>query len=95
MIAVTAQNFIDENNVEKFRKLADELIENTRKEKGCIEYSLFRDRNNKDNFCFVEKWESVEDLKAHFKSEHFMRIVPEIEKIKMKKDIVSVYDEVI
>lgn len=94
MIAVTAQNFISEENVQIFLKLAKELIEKTRKEKGCIEYRVYRDRHNPEIFCFIEKWESGHDLKAHFISEHFMRIVPEIEKIKITKDIVNIYEDV-
>ena len=94
MIAVTAQNFISEENIPKFLEMVKELIEKTKQEKGCIEYKLYREKHNPEIFCLIEKWETAHDLKVHFLSEHFMRIVPEIDKIKIAKDVVNIYEEI-
>jgi len=93
MIVVTAQNFIDLNKLNEFKELSEELIRKTLNENGCIEYEVFRDKDNKELFCFVEKWKSKKDLEKHFESEHFKKIVPKIGKIKIKKDIVNVYEK--
>lgn len=47
-------------------------------DKGCIEYDLL---GSLDRLIIYETWESEEDLKAHMASEHFRRLVPEIEKV--------------
>ncbi len=46
------------------------LIEETRKEKGCLSYDLFRKTDDDDMLIFVETWESREDLEAHFSAPH-------------------------
>jgi len=34
------------------------LVDDTRKEAGCIRYDLFRDTQEPDIFVFVEEWET-------------------------------------
>jgi len=34
------------------------LVDDTRKEAGCIRYDLFRDTQDPDIFVFVEEWET-------------------------------------
>ncbi len=34
------------------------LVDDTRKEPGCIRYDLFRDTQDPDIFVFVEEWET-------------------------------------
>ncbi|MDE6296890.1 MAG: antibiotic biosynthesis monooxygenase, partial [Muribaculaceae bacterium] len=41
---------------------------------------LYQSKTNDDRYMIIETWESREDLKAHSKSEHFKRLVPELEK---------------
>ena len=43
MIKVIAKFFVNQNKIDKFIQLAKELIENTRKENGCIKCELFED----------------------------------------------------
>ncbi|MEZ5894165.1 MAG: putative quinol monooxygenase [Parvularculaceae bacterium] len=54
-------------------KLADALrtlIAETRKEKGCIDYSVGADAVEADTFVISEMWESVDALKAHMGTPH-------------------------
>lgn len=46
------------------------LIDITRKEKGCINYDLHQDNENKNLFLFYENWESKELWQAHMKNTH-------------------------
>ena len=52
------------------KALTDELVESSRKDEG-----------NKGVYMFCESWENAELLKRHAASEHFTRIVPELEKL--------------
>lgn len=52
--------------IELFKKLVNE----TRKEDGCLQYDLIEDINNKGAFFIVELWETQEHHFAHSGSEH-------------------------
>ena len=52
--------------------LAERAIGPSRNEEGCIAYELLQDPFDPDSFTFYEKWRSMEDLKLHFKEEHFL-----------------------
>ncbi len=73
MILVTVKatpisGFLDEY-IEQFNLIAEEV----RKEKGCIEYELYR-KNADDNTLFLfERWDSQQCLDAHLNSEHMLR----------------------
>lgn len=93
MIAVVAKNMIKPERVEEFLKLAKELIIETKKESGCIEYALYKDSEKINTFTFIEKWETMEHLKIHFETPHFKKIVPQFEDIKEDGNI-NIYEEI-
>ena len=57
MISVVAKNIVKNNRTEEFKSLAKELIKETLKEKGCIEYSIYEDSEKNNILTFIEKWE--------------------------------------
>ncbi len=59
---------------------AIELVEFSLHDKGCIGYDLYESKTNDDRLMIVETWESEEALKAHMESDHFRRLVPELQK---------------
>ncbi|MDE7419969.1 MAG: antibiotic biosynthesis monooxygenase [Muribaculaceae bacterium] len=67
-------------NRDKLVDKATELVEFSLRDKGCISYDLYKSTTNDDRYLILETWESEEDLKAHMASDHFKRLVPEIEK---------------
>lgn len=95
MIYVVAENYIKEENLDKVIKLYEELVGETRKEKGCIKYELCQDEKDKTVFAMMEEWESKEDLESHLNSEHFKRLVPEISKLSAKAGVVNIYKKVL
>lgn len=46
------------------------LLEPTRKEKGCINYTLHMDPNDSGRFLFYENWENAELWGAHLETPH-------------------------
>ena len=67
------------DTADKVRALLSRLVEPTRKEKGCVEYTLYQDNENPSVFIFFEHWESQADLDAHMKSAHFKECFAAIE----------------
>lgn len=94
MIGVVARNTIKADKVEEFLKLAGELSVETNKEDGCIEYILMKDTKAENTFTFVEKWETMEHLEAHFEAPHFKRIVPQFAELVETGHGVDIYEEV-
>ena len=67
-------------NRDKLVEKATELVEFSLKDKGCISYDLYKSTTNDDRYLIMETWASEEDLQAHMASDHFKRLVPELEK---------------
>ncbi|MCM1369891.1 MAG: antibiotic biosynthesis monooxygenase [Candidatus Amulumruptor caecigallinarius] len=69
------------NNREALVEKAVELVELSLRDKGCIDYDVFGSLTNDDHLLIYETWENESDLKSHMESDHFKRIVPELEKL--------------
>ncbi len=93
MVVVVAKNIIKLGKVEEFLKLAQELVAETRREKGCIEYNLMRDSERDDTLTFIEKWHTEGHLKDHFEAPHFKRIVPMLGDLTQGETEINIYEE--
>ncbi len=51
------------------------LIEPTRKEPGCIGYSLHQNSEDQSRFMFYETWKSREDLDKHLAMPYLQALV--------------------
>lgn len=67
--------------------LYEKLIDETVKEKGCLKYELFCQTNNPNKLALIEEWESEACLQAHTRTEHFLKIVPELAKLETEESI--------
>jgi quinol monooxygenase YgiN len=92
MITVVAKSILKDGKTDEFKNLTRELIDETRKEKGCIEYVLYEDIENEGVFTFIEKWEDMDCLEAHFQSEHFKRIGAKVNELRKSRGI-NIYKE--
>ena len=82
MIRLNVFFLIEES--EKKQKLietATELVELSLHDKGCVAYDVFGSRTNDNHLMICETWRSREDLEAHMASDHFKRLVPEMQKL--------------
>lgn len=81
MIRINASMIIETSeNRKPLIDAATELVEFSLRDKGCIGYDLYESQTNDDRLMIIETWESEDDLKAHMESEHFCRLVPELQK---------------
>lgn len=95
MIKVVTKNFVKEENLGEILEIYKELVDLTRKEKGCIRYELYQDEKNPTILTMIELWESKMDLEEHFKSEHFTRIVPQLKEFMTRETEINVYNKMI
>ncbi len=92
MIKVVAEDFIKPEFIDIVKPLYAELVEKTRQEELCIEYDLFVDQDDLGHFIFIEKWPDRRALSIHCNSEHFTRLVPEIDKYSYKEGTAFIMD---
>ena len=81
----------DDEAGNKIIEFAQDLIENSRKEDGNIDYNLYCNTGDK-SLLFVEQWESKEILNAHLQTEHFLKFGENIADLVAQDLIINVYE---
>lgn len=79
MIIVVGRVKTDADKREAVIRSGQTLAAASRSEAGCIDYRLYEDTENENEFVFVEEWVSNEALQEHFRTPHiaeFMRTAP-------------------
>lgn len=79
MLKLIAEDFIQIDKIDIVLPLYNELVKKTKLEQGCIAYDLFHDLKEQGHFVFIEEWVDRAALNAHVQSEHFQRLVPQID----------------
>ena len=81
----------DETSKNRIIEFAQDLIKKSKEEPGNIDYNLFV--NTDDNtLLFVEQWDSVEILKNHLKTEHFIKFGENISDLVVSDLEINVFD---
>jgi len=98
-LTVIAYIFAKRGEEQRVRAELLSLVDETRKEKGCINYDLHESEENPAHFLMYENWRSAADLEVHARSAHlrdfgsdmgqFLEKPPEITKWKMVSDLES------
>jgi quinol monooxygenase YgiN len=89
MIKVVAKSSAKADKLEKYLELSREMVEKTVKEEGCIRYELFQDVKDPRVMIIIEEWENEEALNKHSASEHFKRIIPQLNGLREKASEVN------
>ena len=84
MLKVIAQDFIRPDALEIVRPLYAELVRLSQAEPLCISYDLFVDQKDPGHFTFIETWPNRAALDLHCETEHFRRLVPQIDAFQAK-----------
>ena len=69
-VHVVARLVARPDTVAELRVLLLSLIEPTRREAGCLRYSLLQNTADPTDFTFVEEWVDQAALEAHFTTPH-------------------------
>ena len=94
MITIVAKSLIKQGKTEEFKILAQKLINESRKESGCISYNLYEDSNNCNILTFIEEWENKDVINIHNNSEHFTSIVPKFADLRESNTEINLYKTV-
>lgn len=82
MIKVVAKSYAKADGLDRILELSREMVEKTVVEDGCISYELFQDVKDPRAMIIIEEWESQEALDRHMASEHFKRLVPQLNELR-------------
>jgi len=91
MITIVAKLMVKQGKKEDFKVLAEKLIRESRKEKGCISYSLYEDINNSNILTFIEEWINEEAITLHNESKHYTTIIPKLSEFREGKSEINLY----
>ena len=96
MICVTATIEVAAGRRDKLLELFRDLVPKVRAEDGCIEYAPMidvssgleaQDLPNENSIVIVEKWESLDALKAHLKTMHMAEYFEQAEKLRLSMSL--------
>lgn len=91
MIRIIARQVVKLECLPLYHRLAEELVLATRKEDGCLAYTLEQSVKDERVHCFVEEWRDQEAIDAHGASKHFRDIVPRFAELFDAGEMVDFY----
>jgi quinol monooxygenase YgiN len=62
---------IQEYKTDEFVDSLRSLVSGFRKEKGCLDYCVYKDLDEEHAFCIVADWETHEAMQKHFLTQKF------------------------
>lgn len=68
-------------NKEAILKLAKELVEASQSDEGMVEYDILSSITREDELMIYETWSDQASLDTHSASEHFTRLVPQLQEL--------------
>lgn len=94
MVKVVAKSHAKADNLDRILELSKEMVEETVKEEGCIKYELFQDVKDPNVLIIIEEWENEEALNKHMASEHFKRLIPQMNEMREKPSEVNLLKKI-
>lgn len=90
-IRVVAKNQVKPEKIQEFMDLCKNLVEESLKEEGCIEYGVYQELENSGVLTMLEEWKDESSLDEHLKSNHFREIFPLLSECLEKETEINVY----
>ncbi|WP_208559737.1 putative quinol monooxygenase [Marinilactibacillus kalidii] len=90
MKLINAQFFIKEEKREIFLSDINELIAETRKEAGCVEYNLYESIEERNTFIMVEVWENQDAIEVHNQSPLLQKLFNNVADFSAKAPVLRV-----
>ena len=90
-IRVVAKNNVKPEKIQEFIGLCKNLVGESLKEEGCIEYGLYQELENSGILTMLEEWKDERSLDKHLNSNHFREIFPLLSEYLEKETEINVY----
>ncbi len=90
-IRVVAKNQVKPEKIQEFMDLCKNLVEESLKEEGCIEYGVYQELENSKILTMLEEWKDESSLDEHLNSNNFKEIFPLLSECLEKETEIDVY----
>lgn len=91
MIFVQGTIRVGEGDIETIRSVATNMAVKSRAESGCLHYSFAQDLADPNVIHICERWNSEDDLNAHFQMPHMAEFNAAISAITVESADVRMY----
>lgn len=81
MIRIYVTQRVAPENADAFEALAKELVAGSLAEEGNVDYSINKSIQDAGLYAIFEVWASMEALKVHQETEHYTRLIPQINEV--------------
>jgi len=78
MIVVVGRVHTDPEKRAQLLEVAHKVASASREEGGCVDYRVFEDTEQPNNFVFVEEWKDEDALQQHFGTPHIAEFMQAI-----------------
>ena len=78
---VVAELIAQEGKFEELKQIFEELAEETRKEKGAVEYLFIEDQSKPNTLLSIEKWENTDEDAKHWETPHLQKALTNADRI--------------
>lgn len=92
MLLITGAATVDPDHRERAVELATEMAAATRAESGCLEYRFSSGLTDPNTVYLFERWASMEDLEAHFETDHMETFQTELPPLLAGELDLSMYE---
>jgi quinol monooxygenase YgiN len=92
-IRVVAKNHVKPEKTQKFMGLCEDLVKESLKEEGCIEYGVYQELENPEILTMLEEWKDESSLNEHLNSNHFKKIFPMLSECLDKETEINIYSK--
>lgn len=91
MLKVVSTKYVKEENLKEFLLVAENMVQHTLTEDGCISYEMKKDRKEADRWAFLEQWESEEKLNAHLSTDFLKENSAKLNALTYKKGDLMIF----
>ncbi|MFK7000852.1 MULTISPECIES: putative quinol monooxygenase [Flavobacterium] len=88
---VTVKIKVENQYISLFLEMAKIMIENTKKEKGNISYTLYNEYNDQSSFIFVEEFLDSEAFEFHLNTDYYKEFIRKLTPMLRQEPIVKSY----
>lgn len=79
MIIVILKMVVRPEKREDFLEIIRGILEPTRVENGCLDYSFYQDFEDNNSFVILEQWANQQDLERFVRSENYRQLLAAME----------------
>jgi quinol monooxygenase YgiN len=92
MVVLLARASIKPEERDRLLALVRTVAGPSRAEEGCDAYLIYESVERPNDFIFVERWRSLDDLRAHFQTSHFGEFFAALPTVVVAPPDVQIYD---